>query len=53
MEWSDRWEVVVLDSLLHISGEIALSVHEQCVRTTSLEPAACVRILRILLGSAA
>ena len=50
MEWSDRWAVAMLDSLLHVSGEIASSVHGQCVRTTSLEPAACVRIVRILLG---
>ena len=42
MELSDRWTIAVLDSLLHISGEIALSVHGQCVRTASLEPAACV-----------
>ena len=50
MEWSDRWSVVVvLDNLLHISCEIALRVHGQRVRTTSLEPAACVHRERMNL----
>ena len=43
MEWSDRLAVAVLDSLLHISGEIAFSVHRG-ERSWAV---------RILLGSAA